>query len=191
MLEEIPCVLLAGGNSSRMGRDKCFLPFENTDLIHYQVSRLQKIFKKVFVSCKEDKFNGDFNLILDENLPFFSSDHSPQNPLLALYSILKFFKDSFVFVLAVDMPCVSKEDIEKMYIKLDPKSQILLAKDEKHLHYLCGFYSSKLKAKAFELLKQNYKSIKMIANEADFVSFNSSHFINLNYPKDYVSLNTH
>jgi len=42
---DIPCVILCGGKSSRMGEDKALLPFgEYSTLVQYQYERLQSVF---------------------------------------------------------------------------------------------------------------------------------------------------
>ena len=53
-------VILAGGKSSRMQQDKALLPFgEVNSLAEFQYRRLSKIFSKVYISSKYNKF--DFN----------------------------------------------------------------------------------------------------------------------------------
>ena len=60
MMSEIPCVILAGGRSARMGADKCFLDFKAKSLIEWQFEKMSKLFASVFISCKADKFGGKF-----------------------------------------------------------------------------------------------------------------------------------
>lgn len=77
MMSEIPCVILAGGRSARMGVDKCFLDFKAKSLIEWQFEKMSKLFASVFISCKADKFGGKFGektLIFDENLEFLSQN---------------------------------------------------------------------------------------------------------------------
>lgn len=77
MMSEIPCVILAGGRSARMGADKCFLDFKAKSLIEWQFEKMSKLFASVFISCKADKFGGKFEektLIFDENLEFLSQN---------------------------------------------------------------------------------------------------------------------
>lgn len=77
MMSEIPCVILAGGRSARMGADKCFLDFKAKSLIEWQFEKMSKLFTSVFISCKADKFGGKFEektLIFDENLEFLSQN---------------------------------------------------------------------------------------------------------------------
>ncbi|MDQ1268445.1 MAG: molybdenum cofactor guanylyltransferase, partial [Campylobacterota bacterium] len=64
---DIPCVIFAGGKSSRMGKDKSLLPFGTFDtLTEFQLNRLGKIFKNVYISCKEkSKFNFEAEFIED------------------------------------------------------------------------------------------------------------------------------
>ena len=45
---DIPCVIVAGGKSSRMGRDKALLPFGSfPTLTQYQLARLQNNFSSL------------------------------------------------------------------------------------------------------------------------------------------------
>lgn len=77
MMSEIPCVILAGGRSARMGADKCFLDFKAKSLIEWQFEKMSKLFASVFISCKANKFGGKFGektLIFDENLEFLSQN---------------------------------------------------------------------------------------------------------------------
>ncbi|EAI3380799.1 molybdenum cofactor guanylyltransferase, partial [Campylobacter coli] len=62
-LENLNCVILCGGKSSRMGEDKSKLIFKNQTLTQFQVEKFSKIFKNVYVSAKEDKFGAKFKLI--------------------------------------------------------------------------------------------------------------------------------
>ena len=57
-------VILAGGKSSRMKQDKALLPFGDTNsLAEFQYRRLSKIFSKVYISSKNNKFDFDVNII--------------------------------------------------------------------------------------------------------------------------------
>ena len=53
---DIPCVIFAGGKSSRMGEDKALLAFgEFPTLTQFQLNKLQKIFKNVHQNKNEDE----------------------------------------------------------------------------------------------------------------------------------------
>ena len=72
-LFEIPCVILSGGKSSRMGEDKSLLPFSSSNtLIQYQYERLKPYFKEIYISSKTINLILLMkNLILDENKDIF------------------------------------------------------------------------------------------------------------------------
>lgn len=124
-------VILCGGKSSRMQKNKAFLQVKkenkNIFLYEWQKKRLEKIFKKVFISSKDIYTH---NTIQDLQKDF--------HPLNALLSIKEYFKDynknTQIFIIAVDYICVNKNIIKKLYYKN------AIAKDTK-THYLCGFYT--------------------------------------------------
>ncbi len=59
---KLSAIILAGGKSGRMKKDKSLLPFnEYNTLAEFQYRRLSKIFSKVYISTKNNKF--DFEAI--------------------------------------------------------------------------------------------------------------------------------
>jgi len=54
LIEDIACVILAGGKSSRMGEDKALLPFGySPTLTQYQLKKFQDYFKDLYISTKD------------------------------------------------------------------------------------------------------------------------------------------
>ncbi|ELO3827995.1 molybdenum cofactor guanylyltransferase [Campylobacter coli] len=181
-LENLNCVILCGGKSSRMGEDKSKLIFKNQNLTQFQVEKFSKIFKNVYVSAKEDKFENHFSLIKD------SLEFEVYSPMLALYSILSNFKNEFVFVLSVDSPKVGENELLKMLPFLEQNYKIIIAKTPLHKHPLCGFYHSSVAHFCKELLEKNEQKIALLFSKAKthFVDFeDESPFLNLNFYQEY------
>jgi len=179
----IPCVILAGGKSSRMGQDKSLLPFgKYPTLTHFQASRLAPLFASLHVSAKEDKFNGQFPLILDKNSDTFS-------PMVALASILEQFHDSYVFCISVDAPFVNKEQIKALWqASKDFPNRAIVPKDPNTRHPLCALYHSSLAPMAKKLADKNSHKLGILLQEcgAIYVDFQDEKpFTNLNHPYEY------
>jgi len=179
---DIPCVILAGGRSSRMQEDKCFLPFANhKSLVQYQYDKLSKIFKKVYISSKIKKFpiNSNFNLILDE--------YNTYSPLIALQSIFNNINDEKVFIITVDAPLVSEENMLEL-INKSKNFEITIAKDKSIQHNLIGVFNRGLLNNINENIKNNIHKINYLIKNSknNIVEFeNESEFINLNTKDDY------
>lgn len=207
------CVLLCGGKSSRMKRDKCFLPFRSQSLVRWQFERLCGIFGKCFISTKNDKFNGDFkDMILDEKMPDFDENsrnlsensrffnkNSQKNlrlkdkdfsPMLALYSILNALSSDFAFIIPVDMPFVKESSIKKMLESAEksPFAKIIIPKTPAKTHFLCGLYHKSLASLCFEFLCKNQHKIALLSQNAPcevLEFFDENEFVNLNNLDEY------
>ncbi|NLC28172.1 MAG: molybdenum cofactor guanylyltransferase MobA [Campylobacteraceae bacterium] len=183
MIFPIPCVIFAGGRSSRMGQDKSLLPFRgHKSLTHFQYARLLPLFESLYISTKIDKFGKAFPLILDDYKDVFS-------PMVALASVLEAFKDTYIFCLSVDAPFVEKEQIQKLWnAALETKAKAIIPQDANTKHPLCGLYHSSLAKKAREFATtQNHKlSFLLEKNTTCFVDFeDSAPFANLNHFSEY------
>ena len=178
---DIPCVILCGGKSSRMGEDKALLPFSNSKtLAQFQYERLKPYFKNIYLSSKTNKFNFNPNLILDKG-----KEHSP---IIALQSIFKYLKNkSKIFVITVDTPLIEISTIEKL-IKESKNYDITVAQTPLKMHNLCGLFSTKSIKEVEEMLKKDIHKVGYLLKQmnTNFVEFkNEDEFINLNEKSEY------
>ncbi|OCL84095.1 molybdenum cofactor guanylyltransferase MobA [Arcobacter porcinus] len=174
---EIPCVILSGGKSQRMGEDKSLLPFGSSNsLIEYQYNRLKPYFSDTFISSKTNKFlflKDSSKLILDENKDIYS-------PILALQTILKRFDK--VFIITVDTPFVRIETIKEL-IENSDNYDVIIAKDEEKIHNLCGVFSNSCLKIINLMIEENIHKINYLIKQTNFKE------INFNYKNEFININ--
>lgn len=84
-------VLLAGGQSSRMGQDKASLTIADTTLLEFMRAKLQQAGIDEIVICR--------------NAPGYLNDSIPQlGPLGALYTLSRHYPERRALIIPVDMP---------------------------------------------------------------------------------------
>ena len=179
---DIPCVILCGGKSSRMGEDKSLLPFGGSNtLAEFQYDRLKKIFKSVYISCKNpNKYDFDAEFIEDEGEEF--------NPFLGIKSSFNYTGLPYLFFIPVDSPFVSEDVISKIFKSFDCSLDIAIPKDKDGTHNLIGIYSSSLIPKIAELESEGVLRVGALLkkSKSKIVDFEDSHpFTNLNYKEEY------
>ena len=181
---DIPCVIFAGGKSSRMGEDKALLPFGDFDtLTQFQLSRLSNIFKTVYISCKDSsKFDFEASFIEDVKT---DSIYAPTAGFIAIF---KEIKDESFFALSVDSPFVSEKEIKQLILADTKKSDATIAKTESGMQPMCGIYHHSLESKFLEMLESNNHKLGYLLKSSNttFVNFNDEKpFLNLNHPHEY------
>jgi len=176
----IPIVIFAGGKSSRMGEDKALLPFASyPTLAQYQYERLQKLFTKVYISSKTNKFNFEAPLILD--------NYIQSSPLVGIVTIFETLEANEVFVLSVDAPFVN-EEIIKTLIESSHSSSATIAKTKSGKQPLCGVYRRSILKQALKNLKQDNHRLGYLLKQthSTFIEFEDElMFSNLNHPFEY------
>lgn len=181
---DIPCIIFAGGKSSRMGKDKSLLPFGKfNSLTEFQLSRLSKIFKTLYISCKyKSKFDFNANFIEDIRT---NSVFAPTAGFIAVFNTLPC--ESF-FVISVDSPFISEKEISEL-IKNDTKdvdATIATIKDK--TQPMCGIYHRSLEVKFKNMLENNNHKLSLLLKNSNttFVNFKDEKiFLNLNHPHEY------
>jgi len=181
---DIPCIIFAGGKSSRMGEDKSLLPFANFDtLAEFQLFQLKKIFKTVYISCKDkNKFDFDANFIEDIKTDNIFA------PTAGFVSVFQNLTCERFFAISVDTPFID-EIIINTVIKADtPNVDATIAKLNNDIQPMCGVYHRSLELKFENMLKtDNHKLGYLLKNsKTTFVDFKDEKpFLNLNHPHEY------
>jgi len=180
---DIPCVIFAGGKSSRMGRDKSLLPFGDEDtLTQFQLSRLSKLFKTVYISCK-DKSKFDFQASFIEDI----KTDSIYAPTTGFVSIFKELDDESFFALSVDSPFVGEDEIQKLISADKVESDATIAKTEFGMQPMCGIYHRSLESKFSKMVQEDNHKLGYLlkSSKTTFVNFTDDKpFLNLNHPDE-------
>ncbi len=182
---DIPCVIFAGGKSSRMGEDKALLPFAGfSTLTEYQYTRLSQIFSNVYITCKDkSKFSFNANFIEDEN------NTSVFAPTFGFISAFHTLDVQRIFVFSVDTPFITQKEIQKIVLAdSSVSSDVTIAKTDEGIQPLCGIYHKTLQAKFSQMLKENNHKLGYLLknSKTSYVYFpDKKPFLNMNHPQDY------
>ncbi|MUU24626.1 molybdenum cofactor guanylyltransferase MobA [Helicobacter pylori] len=184
IIDNIPCVLLAGGKSSRfiinnIQINKALMPLKSyPSLLEYQYTRLLKLFKQVIISAKKSyELNAPY--LLERESGLFS-------PLFGIHNAFLTLQTPHIFFIAIDTPLVSFESI-KALCGIQNFS-VVYAKSPTKEHYLISlWHQSILNAINYALKTQNYRLSDLIKNTSSTaIHFDKEEeFLNLNTLKDY------
>ena len=113
-------VLLAGGESRRMGTDKATFLFRGKPLWQVQLETLKKLrSRKIFVSAR-------INPPWRRDDVLFVADIAPsRGPLSGLAASLNRMSTSHLVALAIDMPWMNKEYLEFLCAQTEPRCGVL------------------------------------------------------------------
>ena len=139
-------LVLAGGDSRRMGRPKAWLEVGDTFLLRYVVDRLAPAFSEVMVSFAEPEQ-------LEEPLPYrivFDRKRSA-GPLAGLEAGLLAARNELIFAVACDMPYVT-QDFAQMAIVAARRSDAALVRIDGRPEPVCGAYGRSALAAITEAL---------------------------------------
>jgi molybdopterin-guanine dinucleotide biosynthesis protein A len=186
MIENIPCIILSGGKSSRMGEDKSLLSFGGFDtLIEYQHHKLSKIFSNVYISSKINKFDFLCKIIYDKSEIY--------SPMVAIQSILQSIEEKKVFIISVDTPLVDEDTIYQL-IKESSNEQfdVTICKDLEKTHNLIGVFSKNILKQIDTMLQDDNHKINTLLTQKvklQIIPFEKgTQFVNINTKKDYLDL---
>lgn len=181
---DIPCVIFAGGRSSRMGEDKALLPFSNhKTLTQYQLYRLQKIFSHVYISCKtKEKFDFEANFI--EDIPT-DDIYAPSTGFISTFKTLECER---FFAISVDTPFINSTIIRKLIDRDSLHVDATIAQTAQGIQPMCGVYHDSLLPKFQNMLLNNNHKLNSLLKSSNvkFIHFNDEKlFFNINYPHEY------
>jgi molybdopterin-guanine dinucleotide biosynthesis protein A len=181
---DTPCIIFAGGKSSRMGEDKALLPFGSFNtLTEYQYTKLSKLFKNVYISCK-DKSKFDFNAAFIED----KKDINVYAPTVGFTTAFEKLTTNKMFVLSVDTPFVSHNEIKELLNADNDLYDATIAKSDDGIQPLCGIYHISLLSSFTKMLQNNEHKLGFLLKNSHtkYVYFSQTQpFLNLNHPHEY------
>jgi molybdopterin-guanine dinucleotide biosynthesis protein A len=104
MIEDCTAIILAGGDSQRMGSDKANLLLGEQTLLRRVIAAMRQVFPHVIISVRQPRSEIDLPQVCDEQ--------SGGGPLAGLAAGLGHIATPWAFVVACDMPFVEPAMVE-------------------------------------------------------------------------------
>lgn len=106
MIADCTALILAGGDSKRMGRDKTRLPFGDRSLLQHMIDAVRPQFPRILVSVRDGRS--------DIRVPQVRDRTMGKGPLAGLCAGLTRVDTPWVFAVAADMPFISPALIARL-----------------------------------------------------------------------------
>ncbi|MGK7895563.1 MAG: molybdenum cofactor guanylyltransferase [Xenococcus sp. (in: cyanobacteria)] len=193
--QSLTAIVLAGGQSSRMGQDKALLTIGKQTLLSYVCNVAQESANWVYIVTPwVEKYRQIVEhptvYLLPETL--VTPEAKSNCPLIGFYQGLQQVKTAWVLLLACDLPRINSQEINRWSECLSniPEDAIaLLPRNPKGWEPLCGFYRSSCRFSIKEYLDRGGRAFQpwLEANQVkELVIRDRSILFNCNTPDDWL-----
>jgi len=178
-------LILAGGYSRRMGKDKALLEFHGLPQIEYIFDLLQKFCSQVYLSKRFDqKAYKDILYIND------SKEFSDKGPLGGVLSAMKEYPDADWLILACDLPFVTEETIQTLLEHRNPRAQAtaFISTQDNLPEPLCAIWEKHAYQSFLKLFNEGIHCPRkvLIRSNTHLLKQNNPHWLdNINTPQEY------
>jgi len=180
-------VILAGGKSSRMGRDKAWLPLDSQTLLARQIELVRGLAPAdIFISGRADT---DYSSL---GCPVLTDEFADAGPLAGIAAGLKAASAPLMLVLAVDMPDMTSAALHRLLERCAAEMGVVPRVNHR-VEPLAAFYPKAAATIAVDLLKRQLRAVRTFAEECKQAGLVTLHdadeadwkcFANWNSPAD-------
>lgn len=185
---KIVTLILAGGKSSRMQKDKALLKINGTPLLTKIYHIAQQCTDQVYIMTP---WAEKYASILPIHCNFIDESSSFQGGLMAFAKALNYIDSDWILLLACDLPFLTVNEIKNWINSLFNISENTIAflpRNEKGWECLCGFYRRNCQDSLQQSIKAGNRSFQRWLNQEiveELVVQNEQIFFNCNTPQDY------
>ena len=187
-------VILAGGESSRMGFDKQLIAIDNTSLVEKIINKLKQSFLEIIVVTNTPIIYKDFDVILVQDAVLH------KGPLAGIHIGLQSACSDFVYFIGCDMPFFDHKYIDFMKSILSKNEYDgCVMKNKDFIEPLNAFYKKDLCEEAWKYIGNNQLSLNNFIQKHNFYQINNGQeyifsesqniFESINTPLELETLN--
>jgi molybdopterin-guanine dinucleotide biosynthesis protein A len=188
---DFSAALLAGGRSSRMGRDKAFLEIDGVPLWKRQLQTLRDLDpSEIFLAAPTQPE------WIENGLEILGDAAHDAGPLGGLVAVLRRCKNAQLVVLAVDLPNMTSKFLKNLLATCSHDGGVIAERNER-FEPLAAVYPARCLALAESSLKSGEYSLQQLARRAtkaglmitrEIMEAEAPLFFNLNTPADLAAI---
>ena len=130
-------IILAGGESRRMGSLKALALYRGRELIRYPIDLARSLSGRILIAGSNPELERF-------GIPTLRDHYEVRAALTGIHAGLRASRTDWNLVLTCDMPLVSRGLIEKMVVLLNDRVKIVVPRHQERTEPLCGFYHRSL-----------------------------------------------
>lgn len=181
----ITAIILAGGKSTRMGKDKGLLIYKKKYFIQHILEATMPLAEEIIIVANQLQYQ-------QFGYKVYSDIFKEKGPLAGIYTGLYYSKNNFNIVLSCDIPFVGTS-LLKFLIHKSKNYEVTIPFHQDKIHALIGIYQKKCISILLHELKQEQRKIKVAleklkVNIIGSDLFSDKNFININTPTQFENL---
>ncbi|MCB0477840.1 MAG: molybdenum cofactor guanylyltransferase [Crocinitomicaceae bacterium] len=180
-------VVLAGGESSRMGTDKGLVQIDGKTMVEHVLETLKQVTEEVVIISN----NKDYEQF---GVSVFQDEIKLRGPVGGIYTALKQAKHELVLVLSCDSPYVNAELLE-YFLKQCDSNLINVVEFEGKVYPLIGLYRKSDEKEFLKAMKEDRLKLQLLNKmlgtkliQIDSSKFDKKVFWNFNSPAELEKL---
>lgn len=152
-------ILLAGGLSSRMGKEKGLVKVGNQYLYEYPLQVLEACCNEILIStCKDSVISRSYPIVCDET--------SGLGPIGGIYTCLKHSSNDLNVILSYDMPGVNEALVRYMLHEIKGDDMVVPSLKANQPEPLCGIYRKSILPVIEACIQQNEYAVHAVRNRS-------------------------
>lgn len=181
-MENLSCIILAGGESRRMGEDKGLIKFNNKPLVSHAIQLAKKLCKNIYISTNNIEYK-------QFGYPLLKDIYAAKGPMGGIYSGLSASRTEWNLFLPCDTPFLKIDLLLEMKQNLKHNKIVVPQVMNNQIHPLTGFYHKDLVPLFKNLLDNNKLKMLGLLNETETYYYEVNQdqvhsFLNLNTQED-------
>ena len=187
--KEVTGIILAGGASSRMGKDKGLCEFKGKSLVSYAIEALIPICDTILISSNntENYKKFGYEVVVDQ--------HKNIGPIGGIYSGLVKSATIHNLIISCDTPFLNTQLLEYVIANVDGYDIVVPKHGNSYIEPLASYYSSTIISTIEESIKNEDYKLMNLFNRVRFksikvdsiIGYSNMLFKNLNTPSDLLS----
>ena len=181
MMEDATAIIMAGGDSSRMGADKSMLSVKGRPMIELIAEQLCGTFGQVLISA------GDAEKLAFLGLEVITDKIPGQGPLMGIASALEASANELNFVTACDIPHIDLAYVRRMLAEAEGFDVVIPTSGDGRYEPLFAVYTKNALEAINEVLSSGGRKISDVFGRCrvKYIELEARHFTNLNTKAEY------
>jgi molybdenum cofactor guanylyltransferase len=161
------CIILCGGRSKRMGRDKGIIPFQGKPMIFHVLDSIENVVDDIILVLRDEEQVRNYTKILGkraESLRIYIDQIKDGGPLVGILTGLSNIKSDYALTLPCDSPFIDESFVLNIFeLEKDEEFDAIVPRWENgHIEPIHSMYKKSVLKTISKLLKDEINDVKSL-----------------------------